>query len=89
MTKFTPKVGNLVYFVWQDHCSQYGAGWRRSGDDAYPDNKPSECHTTGFVVKMDKDCITTAASWDGVDAYSQFATRLRRDIIKGRVIRTD
>lgn len=90
-TKFAPKLGDLVYFQWEDHCSYNGSAWqpvstinqRLTG---------SMCETTGFVVGVTRDHITTVAHVtvnDGdTDADgSQVATRLRRAIVNGKIIK--
>ena len=89
--KFNPKVGDLVYFRWEDSCSYHGCAWE-------PIKKIPErltgsfCETTGFVIDITRDCITTVAhvtvNEDGGDNDgSHVATRLRRAIIQGMIIK--
>lgn len=90
MTKFNPKVGDLVYFEWEDHCSYSGCSWT-------PINKigkmltGSFCETTGFVIEITPNHITTVAhitkNDDGDPDGSHVATRLRRAITKGQIIK--
>jgi hypothetical protein len=91
-TKFNPKVGDLVYFEWEDHCSYRGCEWEPIR------NIPkmltgSFCETTGFVVEVTPNHITTVAHItkndedDGDHDGSQISTRLRRAIIRGKVIK--
>lgn len=89
--KFNPKVGDLVYIRWDDHCSYHGSAWRPIGEIAEA-LTGSACETVGFVLHISKECITTAANVtinsDGTNSEdcSHVATRLRRAITKGRVI---
>jgi hypothetical protein len=91
--KFNPKVGDLVYFRWEDSCSYHGSAWT-------PLSKigagltSSVCETTGFVIDITRDCITTVAnitvndeSDGGEHDGSHVATRLRRAIIQGTIIK--
>jgi hypothetical protein len=89
--KFNPKVGDLVYFRWEDHCSYRGSAWEKiKGLPARLTG--SLCETTGFVIAISKDHITTVAHVtvnkedEGDDDGSQLATRLRRAIISGTII---
>ncbi len=90
--RFNPKVGDLIYFRWEDHCSYDGCGWqpikslgkRLTG---------SFCETTGFVIDITKDHITTVAhitvnpKADEDNDGSHVATRLRRAIIQGVILK--
>lgn len=90
--RFNPKIGDLVYFRWEDHCSYHGCAWepiksignRLTG---------SFCETTGFVIDITRDHITTVAHITvneedgGANDGSHVATRLRRAIIQGKIIK--
>lgn len=90
--KFSPKVGDLVYFRWEDHCSYDRSGWQRL-DTISERLTGSLCETVGFVVEITRGHITTVAhitinEADGKDNDgSQLATRLRRAIISGKIIK--
>lgn len=92
MTKFNPKVGDLVYYRWEDHCSYHSSAWQ-SIKSIGRRLTGSMCETTGFVVDITKDHITTVAHItindedDGDPDGSQVATRLRRAIIQGTIIK--
>ncbi len=88
--QFDPKVGDLVYIRWADHCSYHGSAWT-------PLSKIgkrltySECETVGFVVDTTKECITTVAhitvNDDGEADGSHVATRLRKAILRGMILK--
>jgi hypothetical protein len=89
--RFSPKVGDLVYFRWEDHCSYHGSAWE-------PIKKipklltGSFCETVGFVVEITRTHITTVANItvneDGYDGDgSHIATRMRRAILNGTIIK--
>lgn len=90
MTRFSPEIGDLVYMRWADHCSYVGSAWT-------PLSKIgscltySECETVGFVVDITNECITTVAhitvNDDGEADGSHVATRLRKAILQGRIIK--
>jgi hypothetical protein len=89
--RFNPRVGDLVYFRWEDHCSYEGSAWRRVKHIGAM-LTGSICETTGFVIDITRDHITTVAhitvneeGGEGEDG-SHVATRLRRAIISGKVI---
>lgn len=90
MPRFAPSVGDLVYFRWEDHCSYRGSEWR---DLANIRERlvGSLCETTGFVINITRDHITTVASItvndDGGSDGSHVATRLRRAIVNGKIIK--
>lgn len=93
MARFTPKVGDLVYFRWMDHCSYHGSAWRPLSEiKALLDELPSLCETTGFVIGITRDTITTVAHVttnggnDGEDG-SHVATRMRNAIVSGKIIK--
>ena len=88
--KFNPKLGDLVYFQWEDHCSYYHAGWEPVSD-LRDRLSGSTCETVGFVVALSKSHLTTAANIaqpanTNPDA-SQISTRLRRTIMKGAILK--
>ncbi len=94
MKKFDPKVGDLVYFRWEDHCSYHGSGWRPMSEILELLNPtPSINETTGFVIHVSRHTITTVASVttnrypDGDEDGSHVATRIRRDIVEGKIIK--
>lgn len=88
--KFNPKIGDLVYMRWADHCSYHGSAWEPI-NDIPARMSPSLCETTGFVIQVTPNCITTVAHVtinkhsDGEDG-SHIATRLRSAIVSGRII---
>lgn len=87
--KFTPKVGDLIYIQWEDHCSYHGSAWEPvSGIGKRL--TPSLCETTGFVIEVTRECITTVANItvndDGEPDGSHVATRLRKAIVHGKII---
>lgn len=92
MPRFNPKVGDLVYFKWEDHCSYNGCEWQPI---KYVGKRltGSFCETVGFVVDITRDHITTMASVtvneedEGDDGGAQVATRLRRAIVSGKIIK--
>ena len=90
--RFNPKVGDLVYFRWEDHCSYHGSAWRPIRDIG-KQLMGSFCETVGFVINITRDHITTVAhvtvnEEDGGDNDgSHVATRLRRAIICGQIIK--
>jgi hypothetical protein len=91
MPKFNPKIGDLVYFVWEDHCSYYGCAWEHLGDIGKR-LTGSHCETAGFVIDITPGHITTVANItknkDGVgEDGSQVATRLRKAIVSGKIIK--
>lgn len=92
MTRFNPKVGDLVYFKWEDHCSYRGCAWEPIKSLASR-LTGSFCETTGFVIEVTRDHITTVAHTtvnpedEGGDDGSQLATRLRRAIVCGKIIK--
>lgn len=91
-TKFNPKVGDLVYIRWEDHCSYHGSQWERVAGISEQLNTASICETVGFVVHITPQAITTVASItvnrheDGEDG-SHIATRLRKAIVQGKIIK--
>lgn len=91
MPKFSPKPGDLVYFEWEDHCSYNGSEWQPLDANFGRRLTGSLCQTTGFVVDITRDHITTVASItvndDGVPDGAQVATRLRRAITRGMIIK--
>ena len=89
--KFNPKIGDLVYMQWADHCSYHGGAWT-------PIKKigvrfdGSLCETTGFVIDITRACITTVANitvnkHDEGEDGSHVATRLRNAIVQGKIIK--
>ncbi len=48
---FNPKVGDLVYFLWEDHCTYDGKGWLDIKEQIVGALTPSICETVGFVVE--------------------------------------
>jgi hypothetical protein len=90
--KFSPKVGDLVYIQWNDHCSYDGAGWKPIRDIGKR-LTASVCETAGFVIDITPECITTVASvtvndTNGEDADgAHVATRLRKAIVLGKIIK--
>jgi hypothetical protein len=88
--RFNPKVGDLVYFRWEDHCSYRGCEWETI-KDIPARMSGSFCETTGFVIEVTRDHITTVAhvtvNYDGDEDGSQIATRLRRAIVHGKIIK--
>lgn len=93
MHKFEPMVGDLVYFQWLDHCTYDGKGWLDIKEKIVGHLTPSVCETTGFVVEITKNTITTVAHIakdydDNMDEDgSHVATRLRNCITKGVIIK--
>jgi hypothetical protein len=91
--KFNPKVGDLVYFRWLDHCTYDGKGWLDIKEKIIGHLSPSVCETVGFVVEIDRNNITTVAHiakdyFDDKDEDgSHVATRLRSCIIDGKIIK--
>lgn len=90
--KFDPKVGDLVYFRWEDHCSYRDAMWRPIHDIVRGGLTGSYCETAGFVVDVSRTHITTCANMtvnddDMGEDGSQTATRLRKTISHGKVIK--
>jgi hypothetical protein len=90
--RFNPKVGDLVYIRWEDHCSYHGSAWEPV--NTIPKRLTgSFCETVGFVIDITRNHITTVANVslneeDGGDADgSHIATRLRRAIISGKIIK--
>ena len=88
--RFNPKKGDLVYFKWEDHCSYHGSAWTsisKIGERL----TGSFCETVGFVVDITSQHLTTVAhitdNDDGEPDGSQVATRLRRAIIKGTILK--
>lgn len=91
MEKFSPKLLDLVYFQWEDHCSYHGSEWTRI-DQIGKRLTGSMNETVGFVVDITKDHITTVAhiginDEDRIPDGSQVATRLRRAITNGRILK--
>lgn len=89
MTRFNPKVGDLVYLQWDDHCSYATTGWKPMNDIGFT-LSASICETVGFVIHITPDTITTCASVafnDEGDDANQIATRLRRDLRHGKIIK--
>ena len=92
MAKFNPKVGDLVYFEWEDHCSYHGSDWRRINSIAER-LTGSFCETTGFVIDITPNHITTVAHVtkndedNGDNDGAHVATRLRRAITRGKIIK--
>jgi hypothetical protein len=89
MARFNPKVGDLVYIRWDDHCSYHGSAWRPIKEIADA-MTGSECETVGFVLHISPECITMAANVtinDDEPDCSQVATRLRRAIVRGKIIK--
>jgi len=87
--KFNPKVGDLVYMRWDDHCSYSSMGWKEINKIKEELVPHSICETVGFVLDVTPTTITTASSIafnDGGDDCSQMATRLRRCLVRGKVI---
>lgn len=88
--KFNPKVGDLVYFRWDDHCSYSHAGWKPISG-MLRELGGAICETTGFVIEITPASITTAGSLcmqkDQDDDCSQISTRLRRTITGGKIIK--
>lgn len=90
--KFNPKVGDLVYFRWEDHCSYHGSAWRPIKEIGEM-LTGSLCETVGFVIHITRHHITTVSHItvnpeDGADNDgSHVATRLRRAIIHGKIIK--
>ena len=93
MIKFDPKVGDLVYVLWEDHCTYDGKGWLDIKEKIVGALTPSICETVGFVVEVTPKTITTVAhiARDYEDKEdedgSHVATRLRSCILKGRIIK--
>lgn len=90
--RFSPKVGDLVYYRWEDHCSYSYAGWQKIKE--IPSKLTgSLCETTGFVADITRDHITTVAHVtvnpenEGDDDGSQLSTRMRKAIISGKIIK--
>lgn len=89
--RFNPKVGDLVYMRWEDHCSYHGSAWRPISEIKEL-LTASMCETTGFVIDITSECITTVASVtvnkgrEGEDG-SHLATRLRKAIVNGKIIK--
>lgn len=91
MARFTPKIGDLIYIKWEDHCSYDGSGWRHIKSIA-KGLTGNMCETVGFVIDMTPEHITTVAHIskddDGGDYDgSHVATRLRRAIVRGKIIK--
>ena len=89
--KFSPKIGDLVYFKWEDSCSYYDAKWQPL-EDVERVLMPSFCETTGFVIAISSNFITTCAHVTLNDDRSDkdgshIATRLRRTITEGKIIK--
>lgn len=88
--KFNPKIGDLVYFQWDDHCSYSGSAWRLVSEIGNA-LTGTVCETAGVVVDITPKWITTVASItvdeDGKHDGSQVATRMRRAILQGRIIK--
>ena len=89
-TKFNPSVGDLVYIVWNDHCSYHGSAWESI--KAIPMRlTSSRCETAGFVIDVTPDTITTVANitsnGDGDEDGSHIATRMRSAIVNGKIIK--
>lgn len=87
--KFSPKVGDIVHIVWEDHCTFRDAGWI-SLKQAAADAGPALCETVGFVVAVTAKYLTLTSSLDdgapGERHGSSFQTRLRNCIVAGRVL---
>ena len=91
MKRFAPKVGDLVYMRWEDHCSYRGCAWEPI--TSIPERMtPSLCETTGFVVQVTRKTITTVAhvtvnKHDEGEDGSHIATRMRNAIVSGKIIK--
>lgn len=88
---FAPKVGDLVYFRWDDHCSYHGCAWTPSSEIGKR-LTASNCETVGFVVDLTRECITTVAhvtvnDEDNEPDVAQVATRLRKTITHWKIIK--
>lgn len=90
--RFSPEVGDLVYFRWEDHCSYTGSRWTRLSEIG-KGLTSSSCETVGFVIDITRECITTVAhitvnDTPGEEADgSHVATRLRKTITHGKIIK--
>jgi hypothetical protein len=90
MKRFNPKVGDLVYMRWDDHCSYTNKGWQAMSSVKDTLVPRSICETVGFVVDVTPAAVTTSASLsfqsDGDDNVGQVSTRLRNNITHAKVI---
>jgi hypothetical protein len=89
MARFAPKVGDLVYFEWEDHCSYDHPGWMDAATIVEKVIKEAEnlCEQTGFVIHIDGKRITTVASLTDNHHGAHVATRMRRTITRGRILK--
>jgi hypothetical protein len=89
--KFSPKIGDLIYVRWDDHCSYTYGGWTPLSDVKEKLVPRSICETVGFVIDVTPTTITTSSSLafqsDGDDSAGQISTRLRHCITHGKVIK--
>jgi hypothetical protein len=86
--KFAPKVGDLIYIRWRDHCTVRDVAWRRLDEI---DDAEIYCETVGFVAVITREAITvvgSVTSEDGTDTLgSVICIRLRNCITHGKIIK--
>jgi len=86
--RFAPKVGDLIYIRWRDHCTAGAVGWQHFDEI---EGDPVDCETVGFVAVINPEAITvmaTVSREDGADTMGSVAmTRLRNCITHGKIIK--
>ena len=89
VVKFNPKIGDLVYFRWLDHCTYRDASWLRAAEDIVMNIDPNVYETVGFVVNVTPTYITlmTTIGIDEDPEGSQVCTRLRSAITQGKILK--
>lgn len=86
--KFSPKVGDLIYIRWRDHCTVRAVGWKPMEEI---EGEPVDCETVGFVAVINPEAITVVGSVTREDDQDTMGavicTRLRNCITHGKIIK--